>query len=142
VNDKDAQTTPPNSGPGLRSWASVGLWLGWALLFAVWTIGLLLPERPTTEQGILSADASFYVSKVAHVSSYAVLACLVYWLSSRWGLRALVWLGLAGHGALTEFLQQFIEGRTGQLSDVGLDLAGILLGLGVGLLLRWLLGKA
>jgi VanZ family protein len=45
-------------------------------------------------------------------------------------------LGLLGHGALTEFLQQFVEGRTGTLFDVGLDTIGVLVGLAIGLGVR------
>ncbi len=37
------------------------------------------------------------------------------------------------HAPATELLQQFVEGRTGMLSDVGLDHLGIALGL----LLTW-----
>ena len=69
--------------------------------------------------------------KLGHVGGYAALAGLTCALPISEGL----WVGalvlLSGHGFLTEFIQTFVPKRTGQLSDVGLDHLGILLGLSV-----------
>ena len=116
--------------------------LGWAVLLALWTFGLLSQEAPKVASAFLPSNASFYVAKALHVSAYALLACLVCWLPVRWGIRAALLVGLVGHGALTEYLQQYVPGRTGKPADVGLDTAGVLLGLAVGLALRRLRDRA
>jgi VanZ family protein len=117
-------------------------WLAWGALLGLWTYGLLSATVPRLGSSLLPPGTSYYAAKTLHVSAYALLAGLACWLPSGWGLRAAAWLGLVGHGALTEFLQQFVHGRTGQLFDVGLDTLGILLGLSLGLALRRLTARA
>jgi hypothetical protein len=69
--------------------------------------------------------------KLGHVAGYASLACLACALP----ISERLWVGalalLSAHGFLTEFIQTVVPKRTGQLSDVGLDHLGILLGLSV-----------
>jgi len=75
--------------------------------------------------------------KLGHIAGYATLAGLTCALP----ISARLWLGalalLSVHGFLTEFIQTFVPKRTGQLSDVGLDHLGVLLGLGV----AWFCGR-
>jgi hypothetical protein len=78
---------------------------------------------------VLPAGWSFIASKALHFAAYATLAALVCWLPARRRLRILAWVGLLGHGALTEFLQRFVEGRHGSINDVGLDAGSALIGL-------------
>jgi VanZ family protein len=118
------------------------LWLAWGVLLAVWTYGLLSPTAPEVAQAALPTGLAFYVGKGLHLSAYAFLACVASFLPATGRVRALTWLGLVGHGALTEFLQQFIEGRSGSLADVGLDTIGVGVGVLVGLAVRWFRGRA
>jgi VanZ family protein len=97
---------------------------------------------PRLGSSLLPPGTSWYAAKALHVSAYALLAGLACWLPSGWGLRAAAWVAQAGHGALTEFLQRFVHGRTGRLFDVGLDTLGVLLGLSLGLALRRLTARA
>ncbi len=99
-------------------------------------MALLSPAPPRLASAILPQSAHFWVAKGLHVSIYALLGGAICFLSTRWKWRVVLWLALVLHGFLTEYLQQFVEGRSGQLSDVGLDAAGILLGLTAGLTWR------
>ena len=56
------------------------------------------------------------------------------------GARGEAWLRLAlvAHGAATEFLQTFVEGRYGSATDVAIDAAGVTLGWASVWLWRWL----
>jgi VanZ family protein len=139
---KADELLPDDKAAGRRKrWRLVLFWLLWGVLLAVWTIGLLSSTTPTVARAVVPDSATFTVGKVVHVGVYAILAALVCWLPARWGLRVWAWIGLAGHGALTEYLQQFVEGRSGRLADVGLDAGGVLLGLLVGLAVRRLGGR-
>ena len=78
------------------------------------------------------------VSNLAHIPAYGLLTFM--WIKSFNGLawhksRALVKLavlaGLLLFSVSDEFHQSFVPGRTASAMDVGLDLLGILLGLGV-----------
>lgn len=87
-----------------------------------------------SEQAERYAQLTFLVRKGAHMAEYAVLAALaLYWLSSfelpyrrRCAFAALISVCYA---ATDEFHQLFVEGRSGQASDVLIDSAGALLGL-------------
>jgi VanZ family protein len=136
------QDLPPNTPLRAGSLTSILFFLAWIVLLAAWTVGLLSAGAPGLISSLLPPGTSFYVSKTTHVAAYAFLAALVCWLSPRWAGRVALWLALLGHGALTEYLQQFVPGRTGQLADVGLDALGVLLGLSAGLALRRLRGRA
>jgi hypothetical protein len=78
---------------------------------------------------VLPAGWLFIASKGLHITAYATLAALVCWLPARRWLRVLAWVSLLGHGALTEFLQRFVEGRHGSTNDVALDAGSALIGL-------------
>jgi len=137
------ETSPHQTGPRRRiRLVPVLLWLGWGTLLAALTVGLLSPAAPKVVSAALPPGLSFYVGKSIHVGAYALLACLVCWLPVRRSVRVALCVGLVGHGALTEYLQTLVEGRTGQLSDVGLDTIGVLLGLAVGLFVRRLRDRA
>lgn len=100
---------------------------------AVWTIGLLAPIPHKTADVVLgTADAKFWFGKTLHVGAYGFLTLLGGAMAltrpRRWLMLAL----LCAHALVTEFLQQFVEGRTGNWRDVGLDHAGIALAVAVG----------
>lgn len=82
----------------------------------------------------------YYVRKAAHVTEYAVLGILIVralrhvcGVSSR-GLWSGAWLLATAYAASDEFHQIFVPGRTPKVTDVMLDSAGVLLGLGIMLL--------
>lgn len=85
---------------------------------------------------------SFFERKAAHMFLYFVLALLVWFALSfllrqrtvRGAVTALLCAVLAG---LDEFHQTFVPGRSGQLRDVCIDLAGGALALGLVALLLW-----
>ncbi len=106
-------------------------WLVWALALVTWTIALLTPDPVQMSHAVLPAEAAFPVAKSLHVLAYACLTALLAWLPvrprARWALVAL----LSFHGAITEYLQTFVPGRSGSVRDVLIDHAGIALGLAV-----------
>lgn len=85
------------------------------------------------------------VRKLAHFSEYAVLGILLSGCFRSYGLKAdRQWLlhGLAGFilPFVDETIQLFVEGRSGQLSDVWLDCSGVFFGTAV-FLVFLLIGK-
>jgi VanZ family protein len=109
------------------------LWALWGLYLAAWTAALLRPEPARVNTEVLPPRAQFPAAKALHVGSYALLAALACWPPARPGRRWLVFAALSCHAFATEFLQQFVELRSGSLADVGIDHAG----LAVGLLAAW-----
>ena len=108
-------------------------WALWALALVGWTALLLRPEPAQVAGEVLPEQAVFPVAKLGHVGAYAVLTLLTAWLPvrvpGRFWLLALVIL----HAPGTEWLQQFVEGRTGTVRDAVLDWVGI----AVGVALTW-----
>jgi hypothetical protein len=115
-------------------------WPAWAGILAIWTVALLSSRAPRLGAAVLPAGWLFFVSKGLHFLAYATLSGLVCWLKVRRRLQVAAWLGLLGHGALTELLQRFVEGRHGSLADVGLDACSVLVGLTAGLAWQRLIG--
>jgi len=120
-----------------QTWRPRLAWTAWALLLAAWTAALLTPHPARFADAALPAAAVFPTAKLLHVSAYAFLALAVAWLALprwvRWPLLGLVSLQALG----TEYLQQFVELRTGSWRDVGLDHLGIFLGLGLTFAWQW-----
>ena len=76
------------------------------------------------------------VRKAAHMTEYAILAVLFYvW---RWRRQLLAVAMAAAYAASDEFHQLFVEGRAGRVSDVLIDSAGALVGVGICTLCIWL----
>jgi VanZ family protein len=124
------QPSAPKEAPGpfwLRSRALHGF--VWGLLLVLWTIALLTPQPVQVAQAVLPDTFEFPISKLLHVTAYAVLAGLGVRLHGlgryRWTVLALLSL----HAFGTEFLQQFVDLRSPSWRDVGLDHLGIALGL-------------
>jgi VanZ family protein len=102
--------------------------LGWCICVAVWTFALLTTYP--VEIGKSVAPWNMYVpaAKILHLCAYAFLTVFISWLPlRRWRWLLLAFLSL--HAAGTEYLQQFVPGRTGKVTDVLIDHAGLLLGL-------------
>src|SRR4051812_9613846 len=114
---------PTPNAPPTRPPSGLLPWLLWSLLLGAWTFALLWPEAHRVGEVVLQLNSKkFWVAKALHLSAYAFLAFLVWWLPARRGVRPAVWLSLVAHGALTEFLQNFVE-RDGNVYDVALDSA-------------------
>ena len=92
-------------------------------------------------------EIHYLFRKCAHLSEFAILAVLVWrairhlspkaQLPWRWSQALLSLLLVAFYAASDEYHQTFVPGRTGQVSDVFVDLCGAAIGLG----LLWLAGK-
>jgi VanZ family protein len=98
-------------------WLPVLVWAG--VIFAFSSI-------PSLNSGLGTWDT--VLRKGAHLTEYAILACLLVRAagSSAWAF------GLAvGYAATDEFHQTFVHGRHGSPVDVAIDAVGALIGLGV-----------
>ena len=78
------------------------------------------------------------VRKAAHMTEYAILACILLGNFMQYPAlkrRAFLWafLGTAAYASTDEFHQLFVEGRSGEFKDVCIDSCGGL----IGLLLAW-----
>lgn len=108
--------------PHRRLWAVV-----LALLLVVVSVSALVPgdRAPTLGMG----------DKLNHLAAFIALglAATLAQASRRPGWTA---FGLLVYGGLIEWLQTRIPGRQGDLVDLLVDLAGIVLGLGLAALLR------
>jgi VanZ family protein len=103
-------------------------WSIWLVYMAVWSVALLVPMPTGPGWTVRNIDVKLVAGKALHVCAYAVLAGLTGWLEVPCRFRWLLIYVLAAHATATEFIQQFIEGRTGRVHDVGLDLIGVALG--------------
>ena len=106
-------------------------WLGLALL----GYGLLSPHAPKVNTALLPQHLTFWAAKGVHLGSFALLAAVAGLLAISPRHRLILWGTLVAFAPLTEYLQTFVEGRHGCAADVGIDLAGFTLG--VGLSLAW-----
>lgn len=111
------------------------LLLAFLALLALWTWKLLeprpVPEAVTREIGL--TFNLFYVAKTLHAGVYAFLTILgtTLWPRRRWWVVAFMLL----HGVGTEVGQTFVPNRTGKVTDVLIDWAGI--GCGVATVWWW-----
>jgi len=95
---------------------------------ALWTVALLLPvPNESANKALGSPLWAFLFGKSLHVCAYLFLTVLggtAFFAYKRWfWILPLLML----HGAVSEFLQQFVD-RTASVRDVLLDTLGILLG--------------
>ncbi len=112
-------------------------WVGrWSLLLlagalVAFLVGGLIPGtlRAAIEQRM---NLPFAVPPVAHFLLSAVMAAGLRWCRPRWH-TATVLLVVLAIGGLAEVAQSWVPGRQPSWGDMGLDLAGAL----VGLLLVW-----
>jgi len=140
-------TVAGGSVPRLARWS---LWAIWSL-FVVYFFDVFNPGASPTAGWVLSLSAWLglppgFAAKTVHVVSYAVWAFL--WVGALSGgyLRPLErWLwpwaaaALAAFAVTVETLQLLNPARTAAWKDVGFNVGGILLGLGLrALLRRWL----
>ena len=109
---------------------NVARWLIWGIFAAIWTTLLLLPGKEFNRAGIEEwpANLKTLVAKGTHLMAYALFAFLSGRLQVPARIRWMPLFFIMSHATITELLQLRIEGRTGSLEDVGINQAGILLG--------------
>jgi VanZ family protein len=102
-------------------------WRFWIGVLIVWTALLLTPADwfgKTSSAKI----GQFGLGKLLHMGSYFLLAASAGWLRPALPVRLAMIPLLILHGGLTEILQNWVPGREGCWSDVGIDSASILSG--------------
>lgn len=104
-------------------------WLLWWVFLGAWTVALLTPHPVYIQQAIFPEGARFSAAKTLHVGAYAFLTACTAWLAAAGWMRWLLVALLSLHAFATEYVQNFVELRHGSWTDVGIDHAGILLGL-------------
>jgi len=107
----------------------------WGLVL-LWTAGIFILSSSPHPLGPLSRLAcSEAIGRIAHAGEYAGLVALLYRAVARGegGRRAsLVSLGLAlAYALFDELHQQFTPGRDCELADLGYDLVGMTVALGL-----------
>ena len=142
----------------LRRWLPVGLWAGFMLYASTgagsWnnTSHFLRPILQWIYPDLTYATLEqihFYTRKTSHVMQFMVYAVLL-WRGLRlspplavrtWSVLAWVLGSSAVLGFLSEGIQLFYPQRAAQITDVGLDFAGSVLGAGLALALGALVGR-
>ncbi len=115
-----------NSTPGMpQGWR----WLLWGAFVAVWTTALLTTEPVHVARAVLAPPVIFPTAKLLHVAAYSLFAILSGWLFIPGRLRWLLLVFMSLHAAGTEFFQRYVPERGPSLWDVGIDHAGIAIGL-------------
>ena len=82
---------------------------------------------------------SFIVRKCAHVSEFFILGILVINLISKYNVKysyLISFIVCVLYASSDEFHQLFVPGRSGQVTDVFIDMIGVVLGLLLVLLIR------
>lgn len=98
---------------------------------------------PKVQQDRYAEGIDHAVRKTAHFAEYAILGFLLTGSASLGnGWKSFLQPGLTGalYAASDEFHQLFVPGRSGQISDVLLDSAGVCFGVLLGMLLWRLVG--
>jgi VanZ family protein len=112
----------------LWRWGPVAAWL--IVIFMGSSIGTL----PSVDRGTLDQLMHW----VGHLSEYAILALLLLRALKNgqafgWREIVLTLIVAAVYGLSDEWHQTFVKGRNGELWTVGLDMAGALIGVVIGL---------
>lgn len=103
----------------------------WWLVLVLWTIGLLRPEPIQMQHELISPALGWVTAKGLHLGVYALLAFFASNLPGTYSNKLICYVILVAHAFATEFFQQWVKERTGSITDVGINLTGIVLGLGL-----------
>jgi VanZ family protein len=76
--------------------------------------------------------------KGLHLLAFVYLSVALWWAYPRWGASYVAASMLVAYGVCIEVIQTFIPNRSASLFDLVADWIGILIGLGVVHLVRWL----
>lgn len=99
---------------------------------------------PKVQQDRYAEGIDHAVRKTAHFAEYAILGFLLTGAASLGnGWKSFLQPGFTGalYAASDEFHQLFVPGRSGQISDVLLDSAGVCFGVLLGMLFWRLVGE-
>jgi hypothetical protein len=115
-------------------------WLIWSLFVIAWTVVLEIPgpSDETLGGAEFIVTNRILIAKTAHVAIYVFFTVLTAWIGVRARYRWLMMFFLMLHAWGSEMLQLALAPycfRTGSLTDVGLDVIGIVIG--VGLSWKW-----
>src|SRR5436190_21340341 len=102
-------------------------WTLWLVYAGAWTTALLTMFPIVVRDAVLPQEFRFPAAKTLHFVAYAVFAGLTSFMPVTVPRRRWLLLIVVLHAPTSEFLQQFVD-RTPALADVGIDLAGITLG--------------
>ena len=83
---------------------------------------------------------SFIVRKCAHVSEFFILGILVINLVSKYNVKHIYFISFIVcvlYASSDEFHQLFVPGRSGQVTDVLIDMIGVILGLSIYCLIKY-----
>ena len=83
---------------------------------------------------------SFIVRKCAHVSEFFILGILVINLVNKYNVKHIYFISFIVcvlYASSDEFHQLFVPGRSGQVTDVLIDLIGVVLGLSIYCLIKY-----
>jgi VanZ family protein len=106
----------------VRRWSFVVLWMGVIFWFSA---------QP---KAALDLGQSTLVSKLAHVTEYAILGWLIQWARggrNRQRVGWLSWLIAVLYAVTDEYHQSFTPGRTPAVTDVIIDSLGAAIGVGL-----------
>ncbi|MCI6265943.1 MAG: VanZ family protein [Erysipelotrichaceae bacterium] len=87
-----------------------------------------------------TAKVSFIIRKCAHVSDFFILGILVINLISKYNVKysyLISFIICVLYASSDEFHQLFVPGRSGQVTDVLIDLIGVVLGLSIYCLIKY-----
>lgn len=127
-----------SSQTGTSSGGSSNRLLSWLLETFIPAWGNLNASMQTDAIDVLS----FFIRKGAHMTCYFILAVLLLVACSCFGIkrgkRAVLTLAVCiALSAIDEYHQTFVQGREGALSDVGIDLLGVLIALALVFVIEW-----
>ena len=99
-------------------------------------------KLPAVQQNSIIENYQHLVRKTAHVLGYMFLGMLCMAAFSSYALslprRTAAALSICiGYAGTDEIHQLFVAGRSGQISDVGIDSCGALLGIGAVIVILW-----
>ena len=83
---------------------------------------------------------SFIVRKCAHVSEFFILGILVINLISKYNVKysyLISFIVCVLYASSDEFHQLFVPGRSGQVTDIFIDMIGVVLGLSIYCLIKY-----
>ncbi len=108
-------------------------WLIWSVFVVAWSVALEMPFPPSEQLpgGAFIITNKVIIAKSAHVAVYALLAILSAWVPTKTRYRWLMMFFLMGHAWGSEMLQEALHEicfRGGSLTDVGIDVVGIMVG--------------
>ena len=90
-------------------------------------------KMPARARKTFFDQVQYVVRKCAHFTEFMLLGislrmCLESWMGKREGNFGFAWAGGTFYAALDELHQLLVDGRSGQVRDVGIDSAGVLTG--------------